>query len=402
MASPAPRLTVLSLAAIARDGRVLRQLDAAARAGWSVTAVVWGAPADVPAEIALRPVAPHRFGRFGQARQALRLLAGRWSQRAFEAWYWAKPDHRAALAAVVASKPDVIHANDVLALPAAIHAAKRTGARVLFDAHEYSPERLPRRTMLRALARPLYRWLLATYGPRADAMVTVGPALAERYLAEFGLRAGVVRNCPPYQDLPLHATDPGHIRLIHHGVAMPARQLERMIDVVARCDARWHLCFVLLDDGSRHVDALARYAERRAPGRVAFRDPVPPDRIAATLNAEADVGLFLLPPVDFSYRMALPNKLFEFIMAGLAVAIGPSPEMARVVEEHGCGVIGHDFEPASLADRLNRLTEADIDAFKRRSLVAARTLNAEGEMARLVTQYADLLGRAPQPAEPSA
>ena len=149
------RLTVLSLASIARDGRVLRQLGAAAGAGWAVTAVTWGAPGDVPAGIALRPVTPHRFGRAGQARQALRLLAGRLSPRAFEAWYWDKPDHRAALEAVVDSAPDVIHANDILALPVAIRAAERTGARVLFDAHEYSTERLPRRTVLRALGRTL-------------------------------------------------------------------------------------------------------------------------------------------------------------------------------------------------------------------------------------------------------
>ena len=112
--------------------------------------------------------------------------------------------------------------------------------------------------------------------------------------------------------------------------------------------------------------------------------------------AAYDVGLFVLPPVNFNYRFALPNKLFEFIMAGLAVAIGPSPEMARVVIDHGCGIVAADFAPATIAARLNALSADAIDAFKRRSLDAARVLNAEAEMGRLMGLYAELLAAGPR------
>jgi hypothetical protein len=107
--------------------------------------------------------------------------------------------------------------------------------------------------------------------------------------------------------------------------------------------------------------------------------------LPTVLNA-FDIGVFLLEPVNLHYRLALPNKLFEFIQGRLGVAIGPSPEMARVVREAGCGVIAPDFRPErlapdfrpeSLAACLNDLGEREINAFKERSHTAARQLCAE-------------------------
>lgn len=399
----AARVCIVSLSDLARDGRVLRQIDAAAAAGYDVTVVGWGEPGRVPLPAGVRftAVARHRFGPAGRAAQALRLALGRVSPRAFEAWTWRKPDHRAAFDAIVAARPDLIHANEAISLPIALAAADALAAApggaarrrvpVLFDAHEYSPDRLPRRTLTRWLAQPYYTWLVRTQAPRAAAMTTVADGIADRYRDAFALAPVVVRNCPAYVDLAPRPTDPDHLVLVHHGVALRARRLEDMIDVVAACDCRFALTFMLVESDRGYVDDLARHAARAAPGRVTFRPPVAPADIARALNAAADIGLFLLPPVDFSYRHALPNKLFEFIMAGLAVAIGPSPEMARVVRDHGCGLVAADFAPSTLAARLGELTAADVDGYKRRSAAAARSLNAEGEMARLIGLYGALL-----------
>jgi hypothetical protein len=90
-----------------------------------------------------------------------------------------------------------------------------------------------------------------------------------------------------------------------------------------------------------------------------------------------DIGLYLLPPNNFNQRYALPNKFFEFIQARLAVAIGPSPEMAALVRRYACGVIAADFTPEALAGELNNLDTEQIYAFKKASDVAAAELCAE-------------------------
>ena len=385
------RLTILSLSTIHQDGRVLRQIDFAARAGYHVTVVGWGHLDRARPRVRMTPVPRVILPPARRALQVARMLGGRITPRAFEQWYWAKPDHRQALHAVIASQPDLIHANEAIALPIAMEAARRTRAKVLFDAHEYASEQRADALSWRLLAKPLYAYIIATYATRADAMITVEEHIARRYQEEFGIpQVQVITNAPEYQPFPFRPVNPHRIRLIHHGGAMRERRLEAMIHAIARAEDRFSLEFMLMPGTPGYLDKLQRIAEEKAPGRVTFRPPASPADITTTLH-QYDVGVYLLQPANYNQAMALPNKLFEFIMAGLAVAIGPSPAMAAVVQRYGLGVVAESFEPGALAAKLNALTPDDINAMKRASLQAARELNAEREMGKLLDIYARLL-----------
>jgi len=384
-----PRLTILSLSVIHKDSRVLRQIDFAARE-YEVTVVGWGHLDRDRPHVRMRSVQRVVLPPAQRAMQVARVLAGRATRQAFEDWYWAKPDHRAALQAVIASRPDLIHANEAIGLPIAIEAARRTGARVLFDAHEYSPDHRANSLWWRILAQPLYTYLVQHYAPQADAMITVEEHIARRYEKELGIPVGVIRNIPGYQALPFRPVQPHRIRLIHHGTAIRERRIETMIEAIALADARYTLDFMLRSKGDGYLEKLQALAKTRAAGRIHFRDTVPPAAIPATINAY-DLGIHLLPPENFSYAMALPNKFFEFIMAGLGVIIGPSPAMAAIVENYGLGIVAESFQPQALAQALNQLTPEAINAMKRRSLEAAKELNAEKEMRKLLTLYRRIL-----------
>jgi hypothetical protein len=106
-----------------------------------------------------------------------------------------------------------------------------------------------------------------------------------------------------------------------------------------------------------------------------------------------DIGIYLLPPVNINQQFSLPNKLFEFIQARLAVAIGPSPGMARIVQDYGCGIVVDDFAPETLAAGLNGLTPTDIARFKRASDAAAKELCAEKNEPVIVGAIEDALSR---------
>jgi glycosyltransferase involved in cell wall biosynthesis len=122
---------------------------------------------------------------------------------------------------------------------------------------------------------------------------------------------------------------------------------------------------------------------------VRFREPVPPGRLGEALAA-CDVGIFVLPPVNFNYRFTLPNKFFDFVQARLAVVVGPSPEMADLVRHHGLGVVTEDFTAGSLAAALDALTDEQVAAFKAASHAAARELSAQ-EQVRGWTRAVDTL-----------
>jgi hypothetical protein len=134
-----------------------------------------------------------------------------------------------------------------------------------------------------------------------------------------------------------------------------------MIDMMDHLDRRFELTFMLTAQTPDYLAALKRRAARNP--RIIFRAPVAMSDLARVSN-EYDMGVFLLPPVNYNYRHALPNKFFEFVQGRIGIAIGPSPEMARLVGEHDLGVVAETFAPEALAARLNALTDDDIDRFK--------------------------------------
>jgi len=172
-------LCVVSLAPLARDARVLRQIELGSRLGYRVTAVTWGRLDHERPLVSLAAVQPVRAGALRRSARASLVLAGRLSPSFWQRWYWSKPDHRQALAAIQAASPDLIHANEAIALPLAVRAATATGARLLFDAHELSLDQRKGRRLESRLAAPMYRWILRTYAPRAHAMITVSPRIAQ-------------------------------------------------------------------------------------------------------------------------------------------------------------------------------------------------------------------------------
>jgi hypothetical protein len=292
--------------------------------------------------------------------------------RMYETYYWQKPWVRDALPRLEAVGADVILANDPNTWPLAVRAAR--GAPVIFDAHEYSPLEYEESWQFRVFFQGYATYLCRRYIPRAAAMMTVCRGIADRYAAEFGGAPVVVMNTPEFEPLSPRPPRDGRIRLLHHGNAAPSRNLVGMMELMNHLDERFELTFMLIDASRGYLDYLKEQSAKYP--RVRFRDPVPMRQLAGTAN-EYDLGLFVLPPVNFSYRYALPNKLFEFIQGRLGIAIGPSPEMARVVKEHDLGVVADDFAPRAVAERLNALTDEDVLRFKVNSDKVAHRYSAD-------------------------
>ena len=104
--------------------------------------------------------------------------------------------------------------------------------------------------------------------------------------------------------------------------------------------------------------------------------------ISKKLN-DYDIGLYLLGSQIFNCRMALPNKLFEFIQARLAVAIWPSPEMKKIVEKENIGIVANDFTIESMAKMLNVMTIEQLRFLKNQSEHAAKHYNAEANALKI-------------------
>jgi glycosyltransferase involved in cell wall biosynthesis len=285
----------------------------------------------------------------------------------------------------------ITHVNDWYALPVAVRASVGNDTRLIADLHEYAPLEFENRWYWLYLYKPMVDYFLKKYIPSASATITVNEMIAEKYQQEFGFQPKVVMNTPSITAAPpFRLTEFETIRIVHHGYAIPDRRLDLMIDTVAQADSRYVLHLMLLDNGTGYLDRLKKMAQTVAPGRVFFDAPVSPSEIVSTIS-RFDIGFFLLPHTNFSYKAALPNKFFDFIMAGLAVCVGPSPEMARLVNEFECGVVADSFDPFEVAKLLNSLSAEQIDLMKAKSIDARKALSAEREMDKLLDIYGSVI-----------
>ncbi|HYF66861.1 MAG TPA: glycosyltransferase [Ohtaekwangia sp.] len=277
---------------------------------------------------------------------------------------------------------DIIIANDIDTLPLAFRLKKQT--KIIFDAHEYAPRHFENNKIWKIFFQPFYLYLCKTYIPRVDSMTTVGKGLANEYEKNFGITPIIITNATRYHDIEPKRLKGDTIRLIHHGIANKSRRLELMIEMMAYLDDRFTLDLILLTSDYAspqtrvYIDALKQKASENP--KINILPPVKSDYVVSTIN-HYDIGVFLLPPINFNYENTLPNKLFDFIQARLGIAIGPSVEMAAIVKHYNIGVVASDFSPQSLAKSLNQLSTQDMDQFKINTIRAANELNAENNEA---------------------
>jgi glycosyltransferase involved in cell wall biosynthesis len=302
--------------------------------------------------------------------------------------------HRAARRSLLALRPDVVHANDWPALPAAAAARRSCGARVVYDSHEFATEEHAHSRLWRLVARAYVRALEERHIRVVDAVITVSDGIAEALARAYGLpeRPMVLRNLPPYEEHPFRtARRPRH--LLFHGLLKGDRGVELLVRTMPLLEDH---VLTLRGNGTpgyvAHVKELARTGG--AGERVLFEPAVPPGEVI-TRAAAADIGLFVAPMQTDHNRFALPNKVFEYVMAGLAAVVSDGLDLRRVVERYGCGLVTGADTPEALARVLAAIPDADLDRMKRQALAAARELNWEAEIPKLRQVYDRLVSGNP-------
>jgi glycosyltransferase involved in cell wall biosynthesis len=265
------------------------------------------------------------------------------------AMLWASRSERAA----------VFHGNDLPTLPLTTWAARLHGGKALYDSHEFWVGMNPENT---AFFDGVSRWVEARYIRRMDAVVTVNDLIADELRRHYQVpQPTVVMNCPePVVPRPV---DPAHsIRatlglspetpiILYQGRYEPGRGLEELIES-GRYLSRGVI--VLRGYGSNENDLRDRVAGLGVPGRVFMVEPVPmADLVSAA--SEADVGVVPYTAYSPGYYYASPNKLFEYILAGLAIAVSNLPFLEKLVRDHDLGVVFDPSDPRQIAEQLNAL-----------------------------------------------
>ena len=289
----------------------------------------------------------------------------------FESYYWNLEEIKLTLEKITGKQFDIIIANDADALPVALKI--KGNAKVIFDAHEYSPEENNDSLRWRILFKKYKTNLIKKYAQKADFMLTVCDGIAKKYNSEFGLNPMVITNAADYFENTNSMKVGDKIKIMHHGLALPQRKIENMIEMMDFVDERFELDLMLVFRKEEYKKELEQLIGTKK--NVRLIPPVSTDEIVPFIS-QYDMGIYLLEPNNFNNKHALPNKFFEFIQGRLAIAIGPSPEMAKIVSDFDLGLVSKDFEAKNLADTVNSFTTDKIIYYKGKSNLAAKELNA--------------------------
>jgi glycosyltransferase involved in cell wall biosynthesis len=374
------RICMLLHKDVSHDTRVRREAGALAAAGHEVT-VVHLPPPGADAEPAGLPFAL-MAATLGHSRRRLPHAARLGAEAA-----------RLALR-TTSTGPDAVHAHDAAMLLPGLLAARRSGAKLVYDSHELATG-VPYRSRA---------WAAVVAGaerlgvPRADAVITVSDGIAARLSERYGLRRPptVIRNFP---DLP----PPGAARVpdlrrelgigdaplvLHQGAVAAGRGCETLLRALCLLPNA-HLLF--LGAEGPYAPHLRMFAhECGVATRTHMLPPAPPEALLS-YTAQADVGVSLLEDSCENHRLALPNKPLEYVAAGLPVVVSDLPEAGRLVREHGIGWCADPSDPGSVAAALRvALAQQDEEGLRQRLGKAASELSWERERQRLLSLYDEL------------
>lgn len=380
------RIALLCISPLQHNSRVLRHAALLAQAGYEVR-IFAQAPLPVtpptPVTVLPGPGSDTRV-RLGMV---LRQAPASLLPISADALYWGSATKLAARRDLLRFKPDLVIANDWRALPIA-HTAKRAcNARIIYDSHEFASEEFADSWRWRLLARRHVVRIEERYIHEADAVVTVSDGIADALAARYGLaRPTVISNTPAWQETPFRPTG-DRVTVLYHGAIVPRRGLETLIESLPL----WPTSFRLVIRGPAQggFDQHLRTLGNGLGERLSFEPAVPPEQVVSAA-AQADIGIFLLSDSTTHARFAMPNKIFEYIQAGLMVISSDLPDIRKVVEAAGCGLLLRNATARMIAESITGLDARHIDTCKRASLASAHDFNFQVEGVKLVAMVANI------------
>lgn len=385
-----PQLLVLTPAELTRDVRAARAARAAIAEGYEVVGVSGQISGETPVELAgveiVRVGKPARINPlwFGAPTPAGANRVLRELRALFRLARVLARSARLWKAARVFPSPDVVHANDLDTLPAGYALARRAHARLVYDAHElYSEFDAP----APVLARRLTLLLEGALARRADAVVTVSDGIAKELSARLRLTRPplVVLNAPNRSTGEARPSATGPLRVVYQGGLGPGRELDDLL-VAARATGVELTIRIRMADPAR----LRAEIERRGlADRVRVADPLPPSEALDALT-EFDVGVIFDRPRTRNSDLSVPNKLFEYLMAGLAVVAPHLETLGPFITDERVGRTYDPHRPDELPRVLEELA-ADrtglAEAQGRARALALDRLNAEAATATLAEAW---------------
>lgn len=257
---------------------------------------------------------------------------------------------------------DILHCNDLNTLPVAwiIKKLFRKKIKIVYDAHEYETETNGLRRLQRLFVKKLESILIY----KTDAVITVSESIATEYTKLYAIaKPYVVLNTPLVKKVnksnllkkSLSIEEDSRI-FLYQGALSPGRGIELIVETFIHQDEPNDvIVFMGYGPLEGYIRTLAHQHKN-----IYYHDAVDP-MVLLDYTASADFGICLIEDTCLSYRYALPNKMFEYMMAEIPIVVSNLPEMKKIVNENGIGTIVQEHNSSYLAKAIEDIKKVPMD-----------------------------------------
>lgn len=280
------------------------------------------------------------------------------------------------------NRADVLLANDLDTLLANYLASKFKRCQLVYDSHEYYTE-VPELTG-RPRVQRIWQRIETRIFPKLKHVYTVNDSIANIYREKYGVPVKVVRNLPTGQIVErflnrseLGLPDDAFVMVLQGAGINVDRGAEEMVAAM-----KWlpH-CFLAIVGSGDVVEQLKMQAKAvGVEDRILFRPRMPyTDMMQYALNA--DLGLSLDKDTNLNYRFSLPNKVFDYLRAGIPVLVSNLPEISKVVKTYDVGEVLEEHSPEHIVQAVKKIlsTPETQNRWRENTKFAAQALNWENQ-----------------------
>lgn len=277
-------------------------------------------------------------------------------------------------------KMDAICAIDLDTILPCLKISRWKNIRRIYDAHELFTglkEVATRPAVLKTWSRIEKKAVPAfSYG------YTVSESIAEEFQRRYGVKYATIRNMPVLKPLPEKKATEKFI--LYQGAVNEARGFEYLIPAMKKVKSKLVIC----GDGNFMPQLKKLVQENGVEEKIELKGMLTPEELI-TFSTQAYIAVAVPENTGINQYLALPNKFFDYIHAGLPQVTVNYPEYIRLNNQYEVAVLLDNTNPETISQALNNLLEDDVlyTTLKNNCLKAREELNWQKEEKKLLSFY---------------
>ena len=287
-------------------------------------------------------------------------------------------------------RANLLLSNDLDTILPTYYISRLKRIKMIYDSHEYfteTPELVHRPKVQRVWKR-----IEGQVVPRLDEMITVCDSIADLFREKYGVKVHVIRNIPPRKALPpkgdkmaLSLPLDKHLLVLQGSGINIQRGAEELVQAMQYLED----CFLMVIGGGDVLPLLKEMAESlHISDRIRFLPRMPYAEMMAYTQL-AELGFCLDKDTNLNYRFSLPNKLFDFIQAGVPIVASHLTEIEKIIRQYDIGIFVENHDPMTIANTIRQAfsDETQTRKWKQNLALAAQELCWENEEQKLLSIY---------------